>query len=338
MARIAIARPPDRQGGNLTTALRWQGILTDLGHQVSLAEGWEPGAEPGPHLLIALHARRSGPAIEAFRAAHPEGALIVAATGTDLYEDLPAGEAHGRAALAGFEAADRILVLQDLAPAALPEHLRPKTRVLYPSVQGLPTKPGSPPISTCPLQVSILAELRRVKDPLLVLDALELIPQQVELNITHAGAGDEPDLIERARAASQQNSRYQWVGALSHEKALELLAQSHLTLNTSRSEGCAGAVVEALALDIPLLASNIAGNRGVLGETHPGLFGVGDASALAAHLRRACAEEGYREDLRLAGRTRLPRVQPEREVAAWTELLCEVLPTRPPETVPDQLP
>ena len=43
MARIAIARPHGRQGGNLTTALRWQRILTDLGHQVSLAEGWREG-------------------------------------------------------------------------------------------------------------------------------------------------------------------------------------------------------------------------------------------------------------------------------------------------------
>jgi glycosyltransferase involved in cell wall biosynthesis len=186
--------------------------------------------------------------------------------------------------------------------------------------------------------VSILAELRRVKDPLLVLDALALIPEQVELNVTHAGVGDEPDLIERAQAASEQSPRYQWVGALSHEKALELLAHSHLTLNTSRSEGSAGAVVEALDLDVPILASNIAGNRGVLGETHPGLFGVGDAGALAAHLRRACDEEGYREELRLAGRARLPLVQPEREVAAWTKLLREVLPTTPQETAPDPLP
>ena len=335
MARIAIARPPGRQGGNLTTALRWERILTGLGHEVSLAEGWEPGSTPAPNLLIALHARRSGAAIEAFAATHPQGALIVAATGTDLYEDLPAGGTDGRSALAAFEAADRILVLQDLAPAALPEHLRPKTRVVHQSVQGIPSEPGSPPQHASPLQVSILAELRSVKDPLLVLDALELIPEQVELNVTHAGAGDKPDLIERARAASEQSPRYQWVGALSHEKALELLARSHLTLNTSRSEGSSGAVGEALSLDVPILASNIAGNRGVLGETHPGLFGVGDASALAAHLRKACAEEGYREELRLAGRTRLPLVQFDREVAAWTELLREVLPITPPETAPD---
>ncbi len=324
MARIAIARPHGRQGGNLTTALRWQRILTDLGHQVSLAEGWEPGATPGPDLLIALHARRSGQAIEAFRRSHPEGALIVAATGTDLYEDLPTGEEEGRIALAGFEAADRILVLQDLAPAALPEDLRPKSRVVYPSAQGLPTKPGNHPISPSPLQVSILAELRRVKNPLLVLDALELIPEQIELNVTHAGAGDEPDLIERARAASEQSPRYRWVGALSHEKALELLAHSHLTLNTSRSEGASGAVVEALVLDVPILASDVAGNRGMLGETHPGLFVANDAGALAERLQRAYDGQDYREDLRHAGRARLPLLQPEREEAAWAQLLREV--------------
>lgn len=332
MAHIAIARPPGRQGGNLTTALRWQRILTDLGHRVSLAEGWEPGATPGPDLLIALHARRSGPAIEAFRAAHPHGALIVAATGTDLHEDLPGGGQAGRSTLAGFEAADRILVLQEQAPAALPEQLRHKARVVPQSVRGLPVDPGSAPEVIPPLQVSLLAELREVKDPLLVLDALEQIPAAVELVVSHAGPGEEPHLIERAQAASEDNPRYRWLGSLNRDRALELLARSHLTLNTSRSEGSSGAVGEALMLDVPLLASDIAGNRGLLGESHPGLFPVGDASALAARLQEAHAEERYREDLRLAGRTRLSRIQPELEQTAWSALLQEVLPSNPTET------
>ena len=331
MARIAIARPPGRQGGNLTTALRWQRILTDLGHVVSVEEGWEPDAAPAPDLLIALHARRSGPAIETFRALHPHRALIVAATGTDLHEDLPGGGQEGRSTLAGFEAADRILVLQDQAPAALPEHLRHKARVVYQSVRGLPADLGSAPEDIPPLQVSLLAELREVKDPLLVLDALEQLPAEVELIVNHAGAGDAPHLIARAQAASEENPRYRWLGGLNRERALELLARSHLTLNTSRSEGSAGALGEALMLDVPLLASNIAGNRGLLGESHPGLFPVGDAGALAARLQDAYAEERYREDLRLAGRTRLARIQPELEQGAWTALLQEVLPSHPTE-------
>ncbi len=172
--------------------------------------------------------------------------------------------------------------------------------------------------TTCTIGLDLLGA------PLLVLDALELIPEQIELNVTHAGAGDEPDLIERARAASEQSPRYRWVGALSHEKALELLAHSHLTLNTSRSEGASGAVVEALVLDVPILASDVAGNRGMLGETHPGLFVANDAGALAERLQRAYDGQDYREDLRHAGRARLPLLQPEREEAAWAQLLREV--------------
>jgi glycosyltransferase involved in cell wall biosynthesis len=90
-------------------------------------------------------------------------------------------------------------------------------------------------------------------------------------------------------------------------------------------------VGEALMLDVPLLATDIEGNRGLLGESHPGLFPAGDASALAARLQEAYAEERYREDLRLAGRTRLARIQPELEQSAWTALLQEVLPNHPTE-------
>ena len=327
MATIAIARPHGRLGGNLSTALRWERILTSLGHRVSVEEGWTPSAAPAPDLLIALNARRSATAIEAFTAAHPDGALIVAATGTDLYVDLPAGGAQGLASLPGFELADRILVLQELAAAALPEGLLHKTRVIHQSAQGLPATHGAPPVNAPPLQVSFLAELRSVKDPLLVLDALELLPAQIDLVVTHAGTGEDPLLVERATVASKENPRYEWVGSLPHRDALELLGRSHLTLNTSHSEGGAAALSEALALGVPIVASDAAGNRGILGQDHPGLFAVGNANALAERLQAAYEDLSYREALAAAGRARLPWVQPEREVAAWVELLKEVLPS-----------
>ena len=37
---------------------------------------------------MSLHARKTRPSIERFRERHPELPLVVAATGTDLYEDL----------------------------------------------------------------------------------------------------------------------------------------------------------------------------------------------------------------------------------------------------------
>ncbi len=327
MARIAIARPPGRHGGNLATATNWKQILTRLGHQVTLSEGWAPHATGAADVLIALHARRSAQAIQAWRRASTTAALIVAATGTDLYQDLTGSRSLASEALAGFEAADRILVLQDKAPQALPEHLRSKARVIYQSVcTPAPHERARPPV-TPPLQVCLLAELRPVKDPLLVLEALKRIPTEIQVQVSHAGPATDAELERTAKAATESDTRYHWLGPCEHAEALNLLAQSHLTLNTSLSEGGARALGEALSLDVPILASDVAGNRGMLGDAHPGLFPVGDAQALAHALSRAAQEPSYREQLRDAGRERLILVRPQREEAAWAALLDELLPS-----------
>jgi len=46
-------------------------------------------------------------------------------------------------------------------------------------------------------------------------------------------------------------------------------------------EGGAHVVSEAIALGIPVIASDIPGNRGLLGEDYPAYYPVGDESALA---------------------------------------------------------
>jgi glycosyltransferase involved in cell wall biosynthesis len=81
--------------------------------------------------------------------------------------------------------------------------------------------------------------------------------------------------------------RYQWLGEVSHAHALKVLSQSRLMVISSRMEGGAHVVSEAIALGIPVIASDIPGNRGLLGEDYPAYYPVGDEAALATLLYRA---------------------------------------------------
>ena len=128
MARISIVTPAKAgsRNGNRHTAQRWAAFARALGHRVALGTEWD-GRECD--LLLALHARRSHPSVERYRAAHPRAPLVVALTGTDLYRDLPAS-AEARRSL---ELADRLVVLQDEARRALPARLRARARVIYQS-------------------------------------------------------------------------------------------------------------------------------------------------------------------------------------------------------------
>jgi len=73
------------------------------------------------------------------------------------------------------------------------------------------------------------------------------------------------------------------VGDCQERKSLALCAKSSLTINSSILEGGANAVLEAMTMGVPVLASRIEGNVGLLGDDYPGYFEEGGmAKALGA--------------------------------------------------------
>src|SRR6266852_6135902 len=82
---IVTPAPPDSRYGNRVTALRWAGIFRRLGNRVSISQTYD--GKPY-ELLVALHARKSHPAIIDFRRQNRAAPIIVALTGTDLYRDI----------------------------------------------------------------------------------------------------------------------------------------------------------------------------------------------------------------------------------------------------------
>ena len=94
---------------------------------------------------------------------------------------------------------------------------------------------------------------------------------------------------------------------------------------SSRLEGGANAIGEAATLGVPILASRVPGNVGLLGARHPGLFAFGDARALRRLLLRAESDAIFCARLASASRRIAPRFRPARETAAWRALLHELV-------------
>ncbi len=88
-------------------------------------------------------------------------------------------------------------------------------------------------------------------------------------------------------------------------------------------EGGANVVSEALAASVPIVATRIPGNLGILGEDYPGYFPVGNTEDLARLLLNAETEQTFYEQLAAAGRRLAHLVEPAREKAAWKILLNE---------------
>lgn len=75
---------------------------------------------------------------------------------------------------------------------------------------------------------------------------------------------------------------------------------------------------------VPVIASRIPGNIGLLGADYPGYFQAGNTNELARLLARAETDAAFLNRLRTECRKRQPLFEPQREQQAWAELLAEI--------------
>jgi putative glycosyltransferase (TIGR04348 family) len=311
-AFIATPAAAGTKTGNRVTALRWAKRLRELGWRIRIDVEWR--GEPCD-LLVALHARRSHSSIVRHAREQPEVPRIVALTGTDLYGDIH----HDASARESLVLARRLVVLQPMGLLQLPEPMRAKARVIRQAATCV-----APPHKEPGLIASVLAHLRDVKDPLLTAHALALLPAS-SIRVVHVGGAS--DAAWRDRALSTQRAvhgRWTWLGARPRGEALSVLARSSLLVLTSRSEGGANVVTEAIAAGVPVLSTRIDGSLGILGEDYPGYCEIGDAAGLAALLRRCEEQPAFLAELRQRVLALQPLVDPARERASWRDLIQEL--------------
>jgi putative glycosyltransferase (TIGR04348 family) len=294
--------------------LRWQNFLEKLGYVVVVSESWS-GDDAA--MLIALHAYRSHSSIMAFHEQYPDRPIVLVLTGTDLYRDMAV---HSEV-LHSMEVADQLIVLQSSALDSIPVHLRPKARVIYQSVQvDIPER-----VLSENFQVVVIGHLREEKDPFCVARSLPLLPLNSQISVLHLGMAMNEEIERTAKGYSETLEHYQWIGEVSHADALKVLAQSRLMVISSRMEGGAHVVSEAIALGIPVIASDIPGNRGLLGDDYLGYYPVGDEAELASLLYRAESIPDFYSALKKQIDIRKDLISPERERQSIQELMSQLL-------------
>jgi putative glycosyltransferase (TIGR04348 family) len=318
--RIVIITPvrASSRSGNGTTTGRWTRILRELGHDVHVANRYDGRAAD---LMIALHAWRSADSIADFRARHPDRPLIVALSGTDIYDYIDRDPAPTTRSLA---LADRLVALQELAERRVPARFRRKVRVVYQS-STLAVPPTRP--SKRNFDVAVLGHLRDVKDPFRAAQAARLLPASSRIRIVHLGAPENPRWAAMAKAEMKHNSRYVWRGDRPRAEVRHLLGRVRAMVLSSLNEGGANVISEAIAAGVPVLASRIDGSVGLLGRDYPGYFPVGDTAALARLLHRIETRPELLASLRRAIARRAHLFRPSRESAAWKRLIGEIAPS-----------
>jgi len=323
-ARIVIVSPAlaDANNGNWQTARRWQELLAPL--EVRIVRDWpDPSARRAKarpdDVMLALHARRSAGSIAAW-AARPAGSqgLAVVLTGTDLYRDIQADE-NARRSLA---LAAQLVVLQERGPDDMPAGLRDKTRVIFQSSTAL--APADKPAVGTQLRAVMVGHLREEKSPQTLFEAAHLLAGEAGLFIDHIGEALDAALGEQARATAAACPHYRWLGGQPHAATRRHIQRAHVLVHTSRMEGGAHVVMEAVLSGTPVLASRIPGNIGMLGEDYAGYFVPGNAQALADLLKRCRQDAGWLVQLQAQCALRAPLFAPQAEAAALHKLVQDL--------------
>jgi putative glycosyltransferase (TIGR04348 family) len=321
--RILIVCPAlaSANNGNWQTAWRWSQMLSPM-FEVSIAQEWN--GEPFDAML-AMHARRSADSIarwaQSMNASAEARGLAVVLTGTDLYRDIQT-DASAQASLAF---AQSLLVLQECAPTALPLPIRHKARVIFQS-----TQTREPALKTPKhLRAVMVGHLRDEKSPQTLYAAARLLQDHADIFIDHIGDALDANLGTQAQACAAQYPNYRWLGGLPHTTTLRHIQRAHVLVHTSRMEGGAHVVLEAVCSGTPVIASKIDGNVGMLGTDYAGYFTFDDAQGLAELLLRCRASQtqanGFYAQLLAQCAQRAPLFAPAAEQATLIKFVNELI-------------
>ncbi len=327
--QISLITPAKKQSknGNRTTALRWAGMLREAGHRVRVDVEYTGEAAD---LMIAIHAWRSAESIQRFRNLFPGGPLIVGLGGTDVNTFL---KSEPKTTLRSMEMADALICLHDLIGEALPSRLRRKLHVVHQSALPLPPslaavrsalRSAARRPSTRYFDICVIGHLRDEKDPFRAALAARRLPRTSKLRITHLGKAHTAAFAKQAVTEMKLNPRYRWLGEVSGWRVRQEFAKTRLMVISSLQEGGANVVSEAVVAGVPVIASDISGNVGLLGREYEGYYPVGDEVALASLLDRCETEPKFLDQFERSGRKLKPLFSPAREASALRQVIKSV--------------
>ncbi len=154
-----------------------------------------------------------------------------------------------------------------------------------------------------------------------VIDAIEHIP-----HASLAIVGDGPDraALEK-RAQEKLSGRALFTGQLSHADSLATIKSADIFVLNSSYEGLSHLLIEAQALGVPTIATNVGGNPEVITDEASGLLvPVADTGALVSSFKRVLEDTNLRARLGATAKESASRFSQEAMLSRTSDVLREL--------------
>ena len=154
--------------------------------------------------------------------------------------------------------------------------------------------------------------------------AVRDLPANSRIRVSHFGMAHNKQSAKTAEAEMKRNPRYTWKGEVPGWRVRREFARTHLMVISSRAEGGANVISEAVVAGVPIIASDIDGNIGLLGRRYSGYYPVGDEMALRDRLLAAENAPKYLETLTRQCLALRNKFTPEAEQERWRKLIAKL--------------
>jgi glycosyltransferase involved in cell wall biosynthesis len=139
----------------------------------------------------------------------------------------------------------------------------------------------------------------------LLLEAFAKIAHQIPQRLVIAGDGPDRQAVEAMAVALGLGDRVEFVGWIPPEQRFEWLSGADFIAMPSRYESFGIVAAEALAVETPVVASDIPCLREIVGSDVGALVPMGDVDALAKAMLELSVDSGRRVALGAAGRAKV---------------------------------
>jgi glycosyltransferase involved in cell wall biosynthesis len=181
-----------------------------------------------------------------------------------------------------------------------------------------------------PFFVSV-GELNRNKRQVDAIAALAAM-RHTEAGLVLVGGGGEHDNLERLASDLGVGHRVRFTGEVGDVRPL--VAASVALVQPSRREGLSRSIMEALALEVPVIASDARGNGELVGSDAGFIVATGDITGFASRMDWIIDNPAQAREMAAAGRSRAERrYDLQALIRRHEDLYREVLAERVPEPV-----
>jgi sugar transferase (PEP-CTERM/EpsH1 system associated) len=174
--------------------------------------------------------------------------------------------------------------------------------------------------------IAMVARLDPIKGHVVLFEALGLLAvRQPNIRVVIVGDGSEREALRRDVAARQLDGRVRFLGE--RHDIPSVLGAADMFVLPSRFEGISNAILEAMAMGLPVVATRVGGNPEVVTDGVTGqLVEPNDAKALARAIEFYAIDDHARRQHGAAGRARvLSEYAIEHTVSGYTTVYRQAL-------------